>query len=71
MATKFPKFSQALAQDPATRRIWYGVATAHDLESHDGMTEKFISKDICFSFWPSSYHIFMDLRQLISCCLAR
>ena len=32
MATKFPKFSQALAQDPATRRIWYGIATAHDLE---------------------------------------
>ena len=31
MATKFPKFSQALAQDPATRRIWYGIATAHDL----------------------------------------
>ena len=40
MATKFPKFSQALAQDPATRRIWYGVATAHDLEAHDGMTEE-------------------------------
>nr|YP_009497617.1 photosystem I P700 apoprotein A2 [Astrosyne radiata]YP_009497682.1 photosystem I P700 apoprotein A2 [Astrosyne radiata]AWT40330.1 photosystem I P700 apoprotein A2 [Astrosyne radiata]AWT40395.1 photosystem I P700 apoprotein A2 [Astrosyne radiata] len=39
MAIKFPKFSQALAQDPATRRIWYGLATAHDLESHDGMTE--------------------------------
>merc|ERR1711957_383325 len=39
MATKFPKFSQALAQDPATRRIWYGIATAHDLEAHDGMTE--------------------------------
>eukprot|EP00977_Amphora_coffeiformis_P030044 scaffold44444_cov5024-Amphora_coffeaeformis.AAC.1 len=35
MATKFPKFSQALAQDPATRRIWYGIATAHDLEAHD------------------------------------
>jgi photosystem I P700 chlorophyll a apoprotein A2 len=43
MATKFPKFSQALAQDPATR-IWYGIATAHDLEAHDGMTEEFISK---------------------------
>jgi photosystem I P700 chlorophyll a apoprotein A2 len=39
MATKFPKFSQALAQDPATRRIWYGIATA-DLEAHDGMTEE-------------------------------
>ena len=40
MGTKFPKFSQALAQDPATRRIWYGIATAHDLEAHDNMTEE-------------------------------
>ncbi|NET36004.1 MAG: photosystem I core protein PsaB [Cyanothece sp. SIO1E1] len=40
MATKFPKFSQDLAQDPTTRRIWYGVATAHDFETHDGMTEE-------------------------------
>jgi len=44
MATKFPKFSQALAQDPATRRIWYGIATSHDLESHDGMTKKVFTK---------------------------
>jgi photosystem I P700 chlorophyll a apoprotein A2 len=40
MATKFPKFSQDLAQDPTTRRLWYGIATAHDFESHDGMTEE-------------------------------
>jgi photosystem I P700 chlorophyll a apoprotein A2 len=40
MATKFPKFSQDLAQDPTTRRIWYGIATDHDFESHDGMTEE-------------------------------
>ncbi|MEO0373252.1 MAG: photosystem I core protein PsaB [Cyanobacteria bacterium P01_A01_bin.17] len=40
MATKFPKFSQDLAQDPTTRRIWYGIATAHDFETHDGMTEE-------------------------------
>jgi photosystem I P700 chlorophyll a apoprotein A2 len=40
MATKFPKFSQGLAQDPTTRRIWFGIATSHDFESHDGMTEK-------------------------------
>jgi len=39
MATKFPKFSQALASDPATRRIWYGIATAHDLEAHDNVRE--------------------------------
>jgi photosystem I P700 chlorophyll a apoprotein A2 len=46
MATKFPKFSQALAQDPATRRIWYGIATAHDFESHDGMTEEVLYQKI-------------------------
>ncbi|MFN9487379.1 MAG: photosystem I core protein PsaB [Cyanobacteriota bacterium] len=40
MATKFPSFRQGLAQDPPTRRLWYGIATAHDFESHDGMTEE-------------------------------
>jgi photosystem I P700 chlorophyll a apoprotein A2 len=49
MATKFPKFSQALAQDPATRRIWYGIATAHDLEAHDGMTEENLYQKIFVS----------------------
>ena len=39
MRPKFPKFSQALSQDPSTRRIWYGLATAHDLEAHDRITE--------------------------------
>ena len=46
MATKFPKFSQALAQDPATRRIWYGIATAHDLEMHDEMTTESLYQKI-------------------------
>jgi len=32
MVTKFPTFSQALAQDPTTRRLWFGIATAHDFE---------------------------------------
>jgi len=32
-------FSSSLAADPTTRRIWYTLATAHDFESHDGMTE--------------------------------
>jgi hypothetical protein len=36
----FPKFSSALRSDPSTRRIWYALATAHDLETHDKMTEK-------------------------------
>ena len=53
MATKFPKFSQALAQDPATRRIWYGIATAHDLEAHDGMTEENLYQKIFASHFRS------------------
>ena len=59
MATKFPKFSQALAQDPATRRIWYGIATAHDLESHDGMTEESLYQKIFAShlvIWQSFFY---------------
>jgi len=44
MATKFPKFSQSLAQDPTTRRLWFGIATAHDFEVHDGMTEEKLTK---------------------------
>jgi len=58
MATKFPKFSQALAQDPATRRIWYGVATAHDLESHDGMTEESLYQKIFASHFGHMAIIF-------------
>nr|VDD24587.1 unnamed protein product [Brassica rapa] len=29
MALRFPRFSQGLGQDPPTRRIWFGIATAH------------------------------------------
>ena len=59
MATKFPKFSQALAQDPATRRIWYGIATAHDLESHDGMTEESLYQKIFASHFGHLAIIFL------------
>ena len=72
MATKFPKFSQALAQDPATRRIWYGLATAHDFESHDGMTEENLYQKIFAShFWSFSSYIPVDIRKSIPRCLAR
>ncbi|CAN6440839.1 unnamed protein product [Victoria cruziana] len=40
MALSFPRFSQGLAQDPTTCRIWFGIATAHDFESHDDITEE-------------------------------
>ena len=39
-ASRFPQFSQGLSQDPTTRRIWFGIATAHDFESHDDTTEE-------------------------------
>ena len=59
MVTKFPKFSQALAQDPATRRIWYGIATAHDLEAHDGMTEESLYQKIFASHFGHLAVIFL------------
>ena len=59
MATKFPKFSQDLAQDPTTRRIWYGVATAHDFETHDGMTEENLYQKIFASHFGHLAIIFL------------
>jgi len=59
MVTKFPKFSQGLAQDPTTRRIWYGIATAHDFESHDGMTEETLYQKIFASHFGQLAIIFL------------
>lgn len=59
MATKFPKFSQGLAQDPTTRRIWFGIATAHDFESHDGMSEKSLYQKIFASHFGQLAIIFL------------
>ena len=59
MATKFPKFSQDLANDPTTRRIWYGIATAHDFESHDGMTEENLYQKIFASHFGHLAIIFL------------
>jgi photosystem I P700 chlorophyll a apoprotein A2 len=42
MASRFPKFSQGLAQDPTTRHIWFGIVIAHDFEIHDDITEEFL-----------------------------
>jgi photosystem I P700 chlorophyll a apoprotein A2 len=46
MALRFPRFSQGLAQDPTTPRIWFGIATAHDFESHDDITEEGLYQNI-------------------------
>ena len=68
MATKFPSFSQGLAQDPTTRRIWYGIATAHDFESHDGMTEEQLYQKLFSTHFGHLaiinfiYYLFVKLR---------
>lgn len=59
MIIKFPKFSQGLAQDPTTRRLWYGIATSHDFESHDNITEKDIYKKIFASHFGQLAIIFL------------
>jgi photosystem I P700 chlorophyll a apoprotein A2 len=59
MATKFPKFSQDLAQDPTTRRVFYAIATAHDFESHDGMTEENLYQKIFASHFGHLAIIFL------------
>ncbi|AFY68635.1 Photosystem I P700 chlorophyll a apoprotein A2 [Thalassoporum mexicanum PCC 7367] len=59
MATKFPKFSQDLASDPTTRRIWYAIATANDFESHDGVTEESLYQKIFASHFGHLAIIFL------------
>ena len=59
MITKFPKFSQSLANDPTTRRLWYGIATAHDFESHDDMTEEALYQKIFASHFGQLAIIFL------------
>lgn len=65
MATKFPKFSQDLAQDPTTRRIWYGIAQAHDFEVHDGMTEENLYQKIFASHFGHLAIIFLWTSGLL------
>jgi len=59
MASRFPKFSQGLAQDPTTRRIWFGIATAHDFESHDDITEERLYHKIFASHFGQLAIIFL------------
>ena len=59
MTTKFPKFSQGLAQDPTTRRLWFGIATAHDFESHDNISEEGLYKKIFASHFGQLAIIFL------------
>ena len=59
MATRFPKFSQVLSEDPTTRRIWYSIATAHDLESHDDVSEEALYQKIFASHFGHLAIIFL------------
>ena len=56
---RYPGFSQGLAQDPTTRRIWYSIATAHDFESHDGMTEETLYQKVFASHFGQLAIIFL------------
>ncbi|PHT39186.1 Photosystem I chlorophyll a apoprotein A2 [Capsicum baccatum] len=60
MALRFPRFSQGLAQDPTTRRIWFGIANAHDFESHDDdITEERLYQNIFASHFGQLAIIFL------------
>ena len=59
MATTFSKFRPSLAQETSIRRIWYGVATAHDLEGHDGIIEDNLYQSIFASHFGHQAIIFL------------
>ncbi|WMV59124.1 hypothetical protein MTR67_052509 [Solanum verrucosum] len=59
MALRFPRFSQGLAQDPTTRRIWFGIATTHDFKSHDNINEKCLYENIFASHFGQLAIIFL------------
>nr|YP_010260968.1 photosystem I p700 apoprotein A2 [Trentepohlia sp. BN17]UIB38722.1 photosystem I p700 apoprotein A2 [Trentepohlia sp. BN17] len=58
-SNQFPKFSAGLAADPTTRRIWYALATAHDFESHDSITEAGLYNKIFASHFGQLSIIFL------------
>jgi hypothetical protein len=49
----------------------YGIATAHDLEAHDGMTEENLYQKIFASHFGHLAVIFYGLQKSIPCRLAR
>jgi photosystem I P700 chlorophyll a apoprotein A2 len=46
MVTKFPVYSKSLRNDPTTRRLWFGIAVAHDFEGHDIIGEELLYQKI-------------------------
>ena len=58
-SNQFPKFSASLAQNPTTQRLWYAVASAHDFESHDSITEAALYNKIFASHFGQLAVIFL------------
>ncbi|KAJ8422030.1 LOW QUALITY PROTEIN: hypothetical protein Cgig2_012542 [Carnegiea gigantea] len=50
---------QGLTQGPTTRRIWFGIATAYDFESHDDITEERLYQNIFISHFGQLAIIFL------------
>ncbi|KAL4191083.1 hypothetical protein AMTRI_Chr07g27860 [Amborella trichopoda] len=59
MALRFLRFSQGLAQDRTTCRIWFGIATADDFESHDDITEEGLYQNLFASHFGQLAIIFL------------
>jgi photosystem I P700 chlorophyll a apoprotein A2 len=59
MVAKFPAYSKSLRNDPTTRRLWFGMAVAHDFERHDGITEEFLYRKIFASNFGQLSIIFL------------
>uniref|UniRef100_A0A3Q7J784 photosystem I n=1 Tax=Solanum lycopersicum TaxID=4081 RepID=A0A3Q7J784_SOLLC len=55
----YNSISVGLAKDPTTHRIWFGIATAHDFESHDDNTEERLSHNIFASHFGQLAIIFL------------
>ncbi|XLR18222.1 hypothetical protein S83_046134 [Arachis hypogaea] len=59
IATTWAFFLARIIADPTTRRIWFGIATAHDFESHDDITEERLYQNIFASHFGQLAIIFL------------
>jgi photosystem I P700 chlorophyll a apoprotein A2 len=55
----FPAWSKDLQQDPTTRRLWYTIGTAHDLETHDNMRASTLRRKVAGSHFGHLAVIFL------------
>ncbi|WMV55036.1 hypothetical protein MTR67_048421 [Solanum verrucosum] len=59
IATTWAFFLARIIADSTTRRIWFGIATAHDFESHDDITEERLYQNIFASHFGQLAIIFL------------